>query len=262
MNEIEVERLRPAIGLSAAYYIKSFERIAARGGWALGWNLAAFLHSTAWFCFRRMYLWSAVNFFGPLLLFGAVAVLPDGSGAHPVFGTLRNVLVVGYLAAVFVVVPIFANTLYYRHLSRRLARGAGSRPATVWSALGGAALVIAVAVLQFSVGTVAYNDYGTRLSVIDAYASATGLASEVSRFHQLQKRLPNAEEAVQFRSNIPPWVERVAYDATEKRIEVALGYKFLGKRFALIAVEVDGRLSWRCRSIDLAPRLLPRACRE
>jgi hypothetical protein len=60
-------------------YLKHFERMQARDrAWLPGWNFAAFLHSTGWFWYRRMYAWSILNLLAPLfyVLFITLALRP------------------------------------------------------------------------------------------------------------------------------------------------------------------------------------------
>src|SRR5512135_650176 len=66
---MDPEALRTAIGRNAPHYLAHFERMQRSGRtWLPGWNSAAFLHSTGWFWYRRMYGWALLNLAAPVLL--------------------------------------------------------------------------------------------------------------------------------------------------------------------------------------------------
>ena len=101
---------RQAIGPRAEYYLEQFAKFERAGGrWVVTWNWPAFFFSCAWFAYRRMGGRSLLNFFLPILFIVMSHVL--------VGSDLQLLVMAGYLALAFVVIPMYANTLYYRNLN-------------------------------------------------------------------------------------------------------------------------------------------------
>jgi type IV pilus assembly protein PilA len=117
VTAIDKTALEAAIGRNSGYYLRRFEQIDA--GRRAGWNWAAFFFSTAWFSYRGLGGWAALNFFAPwlgMLLLAFMASVSDYLGA---------LVLVAYLGVFFVLVPAYADALYYRRIKRTLAHIAG-----------------------------------------------------------------------------------------------------------------------------------------
>lgn len=265
MDADQQARLRGAVGRNAERYLRVFERIAAKGGWAPGWNTAAFLHSTAWFCYRRMYGWAVLNLLAPFITIAislAVAVVLREYADLLVFFAL-----VIYLLLVFVWVPVYADSLYYRSISKRLADPqATPRPPSAWTALGGLAFAVAwlpvIAVLAMPL-----HGHSPRAKVSEAILTASGMRTDITEFHQQHGRLPNVEEAARFRIEgdavASKFVQSVIYDPQTQRIVITLRDPYPGKKIGLRAELRGAQLhSWTCGPIDLDPKYLPGSCRD
>ncbi len=261
---MEPERWRAAIGPRADSYLKKFEKIERAGGGCVpGWNLAACLHSTGWFWYRRMYGWALLNFFGPVLIpvlilmplsFVSLWMGSDGT----IFDTAVKIIGTAYLATVFVLLPVYADSIYFHHLTR--TNLAATRP-SAWTALGafGIALVPFVPVL---VMVQEYEYRANREKVIEGVLTASALKAPVAEFYEKHKRLPDPQEAAQFRYSSPmKFTASVGWDAARKAIVATVGEHFNGKRFEIAAEAKDGALVWTCRTIDLEPKYLPASCR-
>lgn len=255
---MEPELWRAAIGPRADHYLKRFEKIErAGGGWAPGWNLAACLHSTGWFWYRRMYGWAQLNFFGPILMLVPIMLVSLWIG--PV-GHLVAAAAIIYLATVFVVLPVYADSIYLRHLKRERKDPAATRP-SAWTALGAIALALAPLV-PVLVMVQEYEYRANRDKVAEGVSIAATLQSPIAAFYEKHKRLPDPQEAAQFRHSSPTkFTASVGWDATRKAVVATMGERFNGKRFEIAAEEKDGALVWTCRSIDLEPKYLSAACR-
>ena len=266
VDETELERWRAAIGWNAEYYLRRFKRIAEAGGWAPGWNMAAFLNSTGWFWYRRMFGWALLNLGAPFVLLFVLAITKYAFA--PLVNLDYPVLIVftAYLIALFVLVPMFADSIYYRRLRVRLA-DAQSKPRSpsVGTAIGGIAFGgtwFALGLLIL-LGLIYTADHKARLNISWAIVSASGTRDEITEFHARHRRLPGPQEARQFRTDSPlSWVENVVYEPAERRIVITLREIQPGKRFALYAHESGGQLVWTCRTIDLEKKYLPATCRD
>jgi Pilin (bacterial filament) len=250
MEAMEAARWEAAIGRNPKRYLAVFERIRARGRWAPGWNSAAFLHSSAWFCYRRMYGLAVLNFFAPLLV---VMALVFGGG-------LTLFFLAGYLAFVFILVPAFADALYYRHLEARLER---ARPPSLWTGLAAGGLIavsIALVVMSMNLGRA---DYTRRSKVSEVILSGMSMRAQVTEFFQQQGRLPGQAEAAKFDARpTSKYVESVGYDSARNAVVLRLREPFAGKHLEL-RPEVQGAdLLWRCGSPDLPKKDLPGTCTD
>ena len=263
MDETQVERWRAAIGANADRYLQRFRRIREAGGWAAGWNMAAFLHSTGWFWYRRMYGWAGFNALAPflvlalLLAIGMVAPRSSLDSIAAIAGLL-------YAVAVFILIPLIADSIYYRQLANRLADPrATPRPPSAMTLVGAVGMgVLWLCIVYVGVAPM-YADYTPRAKVSEAVLAASATRTEVTDFFKKERRLPGLAEAGRFRAERPSkYVETVAYEPAEKRIVVTLREVQPGKRFAIYAAAQGDTLSWTCRTIDLENKYLPGACRQ
>ncbi|MGH8765255.1 MAG: hypothetical protein ACRET8_06025, partial [Burkholderiales bacterium] len=98
---MDTERLRTVLGPRRDRYLAKFARIERVRGWVPGWNTAAFLHSTAWFWYRRMYGWSLLNLFAPLLLLAFLLFVVQWLLPDRYIGPTGTALAFLYLVFVF-----------------------------------------------------------------------------------------------------------------------------------------------------------------
>jgi hypothetical protein len=260
MVEPQISQLRAAVGPDADRYEARFNRIAASGRrWVPGWNWAAFLHSTAWFCYRRMYGFAFLNFLAPWILLFALVVA--GRWIPPsALGTAGLVLFTTYVACVFILVPLFANSVYYHHLLARLPE---ARPPSFWTSSGAVILALAYGTLPIVFMPSPYVDYTPRAKVSEAILASNSMRAAVTDFYQQHRRLPNTVEAARFAGEPSRYVRSMVYDAENRVIVVTMSDPFPGKRFALRPIEERGELAgWKCGPIDLERKNMPGSCRQ
>lgn len=258
--------LPAAIGPRAGYYLPRFEKIKQGGGrWVATWNGSAFFFSSAWFAFRGMHGYSFANL--ALAVLAALMASMHGAGAI--------IFAAAYVVAAFVIVPMYANQFYYFHLKRLATQAASGnekaqrrlrRPSagnTVNAAItAGFALLLPAFLL---VAPAAYVDYVPRARVAESVATASSMIAPISEFHSQHRRLPAAPEADRFRIDGGKTGRSFTYDADKRMILVTLGPEDWGvqnKRLALFAEEKDGVIDWKCRTVDLDRRYLPKKCRQ
>ena len=263
---MDQDTLRAAVGPGADYYLEKFEKID-RTGRAATWNWPAFFASSGWLVYRGMGGYAVLNFLLPapflLLMIG------------PARGTaLAFLLLAAYLALAFVVIPLYANAFYYRHLQARITRAAAAGEADQKasrspSALRGAGAVLtgALAFLvpaALIVAPAMYADYTPRAKVSDGIMSIFSVRQAIDEFYAEHKRFPTQQEAQTFRAEGSKYLRSAVYDAERRTIVITWGEEspFNGKRVALHAEEKDGAIYWRCRTIDLEKKYLPLTCRE
>lgn len=254
MEATETARWETALGRNAKHYLKAFERIRAAGGrWAPGWNSAACLHSSAWFCYRRMYGLALVNFFAPVLLLAALIMTRSEGWAAYVIGA--------YLVGVFLLLPVFADGIYFEHLKGKLDR---ARPPSLWTGLAAACVALLSLALLIAATLPAYGDYTGRAKVSEGILSGMAMRTELTEFFQDHGRLPAAAEAAKFdRTVASKYVESVAYDAARHAVVITMRAPFAGKHIELRpVVQGDRLIEWRCGSPDLPKKELPGTCRD
>lgn len=257
---------RQAVGPRAEYYLEQFEKFERAGDcWVTSWNWPAFFFSSAWFTYRRMGGRSLLNFLLPILFIVMFYVLIESE--------LRFLVMAGYLALAFVVIPRYANALYYRHLKALIARVAASaddgkarkllRPPSFVTGIEACLSAVLVFVVPWSLlaAPAWYADYTPRAKVADGVAIAFSLGRSINEFYEDNKRLPAAHEAEKFRIDGGNYTQSVIYDAEKRMIVVTMGERFKDQRFAMHAEEKGGTISWACRTIDIDPKYLPAACR-
>jgi hypothetical protein len=226
--------------------------------WLAGWNFGAFLHSTGWFWYRRMYAWSLLNLIAPLIyvLFITLVLrplLPDERMGYAVAATG-----IVYLLIVFVLVPVFADSLY---LGPYFKEGKAPKPPSAFTAIGALVLVVVPAYMAW-VTVQAQLEYARRDRASEGLWRAMEMRAPLAEFHANQGRLPGPQEAAQFRErDAMRFTSSVAWDAERRAIVITLGEQDGGKRYEVAAVEKDGKLEWVCRTIDLDPKYLRSSCR-
>lgn len=104
---------------NAGYYLRVFRKFETGGG-ILSWNWPAFFITSAWFLYRRLWIWFFVSWLGlPLVAFTAGAI---SSTLHPIFGL--GVFVFVY----FCLAPIFANYIFYHRAIVHVAAAKATSP--------------------------------------------------------------------------------------------------------------------------------------
>ena len=226
---------------------------AAEGGkWAPGWNWAAFLHSTGWFWYRRMYGWSILNLIAPVLVTVSLTLVVQGMVPESYQSHVFGAGLVAYFLFVFLVVPAFADSLY-----RQVAR----KPPSWLTALGALLIIAIPACIAYAVA-MAQIEYSHRERVSEGLHAAVSLREAVNEFYAEERSLPGPQEAAQFLGRDPlKHTASVGWDPGRRSIVVVMGEKEEGLRFELAAVERDGALQWTCRTIDLDSKYLPASCR-
>ena len=117
MTAIDREALKAAIGPRADRYLRRFEQIDS--GRKIGWNWPAFFFSTAWFSYRGLGGWAALNMAAPWLWTVMIVF------AMQISEYLGMLILAAYPVVFFILVPMYADALYYRRIKRTIAHVAG-----------------------------------------------------------------------------------------------------------------------------------------
>ena len=274
----EQELLAAAVGPEkAGYYLPKFARFAA-GGSLISWNWPCFFVTFFWLLYRKMWLWAVLYFILPPLLFFLLAIISVLT-SYWVYAASA----VLYWAGIFIVLPMYANALYYRQVRKKVTLVAGSigAPERAIAYLGsvggtsGAAAAVAAVVFSFyfiavigilaAIAVPAYQDYVMRAKVAGIYLATAPARQSLENIYTYDD--PTFEFAP-----APVIPERVQagedsavlhYDpaATVLWVRFATG-KLADKRLQLVPyLTEDNQVIWECVSEELEDNWLPASCR-
>jgi len=286
-----------AIGPNVGYYLPRFEKFEA-GGSQVGWHWPAFFITTPWFLYRKMWLVGILNVVYPfaLLIFGSIAsaLLMGLIHTTPV---LFAVIFLVLLAAPWFLLPMYANSLYYRHIrsviddmprvyaqnpEKKLARlerdggtGVGAMVAVI-AALGFFYIFI-IGVLA-AIAIPAYQDYTIRAQVSEGLNLAAPVKAEIAEYWDANRRWPEQADLAGA-GPIGKYVASVG--VASGSVVITYGNEanaaLDGKRLVLLpGIDTRGDIHWICgdgsrpygvaaadgpSGTDLANKHLPSSCR-
>ncbi len=266
---IDRKELEAAIGRNSGYYLRRFEEIDA--GRRAGWNWPAFFLSTAWFTYRGLSGLAALNFIAPWATAISIVI------AAGISSLLAAILLIGYPVVFFLLVPMYADALYYGRLKKRIARESrpGSRsssPTRLSSAIVAGLMAVLVPVLLLVVAQGAYIDYTPRSQVSEAIALMGGAKIPLAEHYANKGKWPSdLKEAVENTSG--KYTDRVAITAgagaASGPLTITATMKTSGVRPSVSGKTVEMRSedegkTWTCRrgavnGVD--NKYLPAACR-
>jgi hypothetical protein len=259
----EHELLSAAIGKNPNFYVPRFESFAA--GDAISWNWPSLFVPFAWLLYRKMWVHALVYFFGVPFAIGVLMAVLGGA-----LGGTGLMLALGLWAALrLVVLPMFANVLYYGVVKKRIAdakrRIDRTRQLKYLDREGGTsnvALIVLVVLLVpgFGVGLLAaiaipaYRDYVIRSQTAEGFQLAEPVKAAVLETLNTTGNVPSDLVA----AGLPPdRIEGQFVDAVylrDGRIDIRYGnganVKLAGRVVSLTPYEVrDGSktlIAWRC----------------
>lgn len=164
-----------------AYYLRHFAQFDRNGKAGVTWNWPAFFITFYWFLYRKMWLNAIIYFFSPYLVMALLGIITVIIGDRS--GMLISVGYISYLGAVFILLPMYANALYYKHCQSKISDARISSPVVerqlgVVSGRGGtsgAALFVvflipfvAIIGILAAIAIPAYQDYTVRARLSNA----------------------------------------------------------------------------------------------
>ena len=272
--------LAAAIGPhNTSYYLDVFRKFQTGLGYA-SWNWPAFFIPVLWMIYRKMYGFALLTWLGlPIALVLSAGVLEMMTGDEDFAIGMAYLFFFGIR---FVVIPMYANRLYFRHISRRhmaLKRQTTSPQEErveleIAGGTNGSALaaVIVVAVVIFGgilagISIPAYQDYTTRAQVSEGLSLSAGAKAAVTEHFQDRGYLP----ADNYQAGISQ--PKKIYGLYVDQVQVYNGQVIVtygrnassgidGSRL-VVAPNVNGRyVNWTCYSPDIPGKWLPSSCRR
>jgi Tfp pilus assembly major pilin PilA len=287
-----------AIGPNSGYYLKYFEQFDA-GESKASWHWPAFFVTSFWFLYRKMYLpgilvllWPWIAMFVMAMVVGVAAA---ASKEPPVVLIVVCLLVI---AAPYFVLPVFANSMYWRHINKLISRlpnsvasvpdkriarlerngGTGVGPMIAVIVGGGFFFLMFVGIIA-AISIPAYQDYTIRSQVTEGLNIAGMAKAEVAEYYAANGSWPGqAEIGHDFPTG--KYVTEVIVDNGSVVITYgnAVNQNLMGQRLAIVpGVTSGGDIVWACGNkalpegtqsgpgpygSDVANKYLPAACRE
>ncbi len=256
---------------NALYYERRFERFIA-GDHSLTWHWPAFFITSGWLLYRKMWLWAFLYWIvfpvvNIAIGIGVTLVTDGDTGAWAWFGS--------YLLAGFVVFPMFANQLYYRHVRAKVDQANSVAVSDAQKILelerkGGTSLLACVFALLpvislFAVNAILdFNQRNTDQQIAQAYVLTAPVKRKVTEFYFDNDRLPvdSAEAGVgEISSN---YVESVTVSNGDILIRYGneANSAIHGRTLEYRAEIVGTNVEWICYTGDIPLRYAPYGCRR
>lgn len=262
----------------ARYYLPKFERFAAGGG-LISWNWPAFFVSFFWLLYRKMWLLAVFYWFLPIPVFMLLFLVSMFTS----FWVYAAAAII-YWLAIFVVLPLYADALYWRHVKKQVELTRRSMASSA-SAIGylsatggtsGAAIGIIIGVMALfllpvlgilaAIAIPAYQDYVVRAQVAAARMQVAAAQSALVEYVEVTGQLPATLETLDVVSGLGAgeWSAELDYDPADGSLLIAFETGGLaGKTLYLTPyLAEDDSVQWECGSADIDDSQLPQDCRD
>jgi Tfp pilus assembly protein PilE len=259
------------------YYLSHFSRFDSNGKIGASWHWPAFFVTFYWFLYRKMWLNALIYFLLPYLV-----MIPIGIAAAMAGKSADTIVGIGYLvyvAAVFLLPPMYANALYYKHCKKIISETNASsndvqRQLGELSGKGGTSNVALIIVLVFAfvaiigilaaIAIPAYQDYTTKARLAEAVAVGRNAADSVANYINQHQEIPGSLEQAGFVAPIPPSVKELSVNSQNGTVIITMASAPIsGKTFLFVpSLDSNKQIIWSCMSQEIQDRYLPQQCRQ
>jgi type IV pilus assembly protein PilA len=183
-----------------------------------------------------------------------------------------------------VLIAMFANSIYHWHVRKRVDKLAVHAPShealvqrVIGQSSGGAPVVVAIVAVGsvFFIGILAaiaipaYQDYTIRSQITEGLNLATPIKAEIAQVYAASGSWPVELESAIDSARYVTRIE-VSDGTIMIRYGKAANAKISGQTLSLHPRDVEGVIKWECgygagdgaAQTDIAPKYLPRSCRE
>lgn len=271
-NEADYEYYAEAVGhKKAGYYLPRFERFDLKGV-SVAWHWPAFFVSFYWLLYRKMWGWALLYFFISMVITVIEVALPPG------LEFVSGLLYVMYWAGIFVLFPMCANALYYRHVKKKIEnvrslscdkdkklRMVAAEGGTSSAAMVAVLIIVFIAVVGIlaAIAIPAYQDYITRAKVDQGYSYGLGYKSAVEEYATQHQRWPQAMADIQNAGAVTGPNDIEVFIDNGVIFIWYVGGAVDGESIALVpAVNDRGQFVWECNGVGMDARHLPTSCRK
>ncbi len=258
------------------YYLDHFSRFDDERKLSPTWNWSAFLVTFYWLLYRKMWLNAALYFLLPGLLLALFWVV--GAVAGAAVGFVVSLGYFAYAAAVFILMPMYANALYYKQCRKTIdtvrsttqgtqrqlgeLAGKGGTSHAVFVLILIVTFVAVIGILA-AIAIPAYQDYSSRSRTNQALTVGRAATAYVDNYFSQYRSIPRNLDAADFMSSLPPYVQEVSVDNQAGAISIKMkgGAAIEGRSLKFVAaLEGGDHLSWTCMSEEIQDRYLPQEC--
>ncbi|MFA6901725.1 MAG: pilin [Gallionellaceae bacterium] len=259
------------------YYLRQFAKFDSAGQAGASWHWPAFFVTFYWFLYRKMWMPALLYFFLPYLLMVVLGIAGAlaGEAAAPVMG-LGYLL---YVAAIFFVLPAYANALYYRQCNKKIAEVRASaheeqRQLGELSGKGGTSNVVLIFVFIFAFVAVigilaaiaipAYQEYVTRARMAEAVSIGKNASERVADYYYQHQRTPESLAEAGYVAPVSPGIQGVSVNSQDGVVTITMGPGPVnGKTLQFVpSIDESKQIVWQCMSSEIQDRYLPQQCRQ
>ena len=256
---------------NAEYYKARFEKIA--GGSSIGWHWPAFFFTSAWLLYRKMWLYALLYMFVVPTILSVVTML----AFDPVTGVTAYYIIYGVYG--FILMPLFANRLYYGHVKTKVdkvsslnmseaqvAQELARKGGTSWVAF--IFIIIPILGILAAIAIPAYQDYTLRAQVSEGMSMSQPVKAMVAEYYRDNGALPasNAEAGLgdpesysgTFVTSITIVNGEIVAEFGGSSVNALLRGQTITQYPSPVS---DSTLEWGCYSDTLEGKWLPAACR-
>jgi Tfp pilus assembly protein PilE len=259
------------------YYLRHFFRFDIDGKISATWHWPSFLATFYWLIYRKMWLNALIYFFLPylfLMLFGIVGVVTGGSA-----DMLIGMGYILYFVAIYILLPMYANALYYKQCKKTIAAVQATTQGTQrqlgeLSGKGGTSNIVIIFILIITfvaligilaaIAIPAYQDYTTKARTAQAASIGKAATESVGNYYNQYRAIPQSLEATGFALTLPSSVKGITVNSQTGTVTITMDGTVIGGKSLLFVPSQDanGQLVWSCMSDEIQDRYLPHDCRR
>ena len=259
------------------YYLNQFAKFDTNGKAGASWHWPAFFVTFYWFLYRKMWLNALLYFFLPYILMivlGVVAAVMGNSA-----GVIVGLGYLIYFIVIFVVLPMYANALYYKQCKAKIAAVRASsneeqRQLGELTGRGGTSNIILIIVLVMAFVAVigilaaiaipAYQQYTTRARMVEVVSVGHKATESVASYYYQHQQSPGSLAEAGFSAPLPPAVKEIAVSSQDGVVTLTLAAGPVnGKKLVFIpSFNAENKIVWQCMSQDIQEQFLPPECRQ
>lgn len=259
------------------YYLRQFARFDSNGKTDVSWHWPAFFVTFYWFLYRKMWRNAIIYFVLPYLLMIPLGIVLAIIGKSA--DTIINISYVLYAIAIFLLPPLYANALYYKHCLKKISEANtvsqdDQRQLGQLSAKGGTSKVILIFVVIFAfialIGILAaiaipqYQDYTVRARVAGAVALGNNATTSVSNYYYQHQEVPSSLEQAGFTQTLPTDVKELTINRENGVVAITMTNASVDGKTLQFAPSLDSnkQIVWTCTSQEIQDKYLPQQCKQ
>lgn len=271
-SDNSTEYYEAAVGYKKVdYYLNKFKHYDDSGA-SVSWNWSAFFVSFYWLLYRKMWFLALLYFLLPITVGIMQAILSQISS---VAVNLLNLL---FLAGIFVIFPMYANGLYYRHVKRNIKKAINytsdeDKRLRMIAADGGTSAVALIVVIIFlfipiigilaAIAIPAYHDYTIRARITEGLTISTLYQIGVSDYVLKNRKFPQSTIDLGITQDVhSKFVRNIGIENGMIIITFTGTSEIEGKSVVYKPSISNNNVVWECRGVDIQPKYLPSKCRE